>query len=292
MTLILTLVSTPKTKAVFEAITALTHHNIPPQGLSWLESGSALDIRLSKRPTLSDLGRILDPIPVDWALQEQEGRGKMLMLSDMDSTIIEQECIDELADIAGVGDRIKIITEKAMKGEIPFDSALEERVLALKGLTPNQLEECYQNKISFSKGSHTLLATLKNLKIQTWLVSGGFTWFTERVAHALGFDHHAANHLGMDTQGHLSGYVTKPILGAAGKLNILTRESSALAIGDTAVMAIGDGANDLPMLEAAGLGIAYKAKPAVREKMSARIDHTDLTSVLYFLGLPKAAFAE
>ncbi len=204
---------------------------------------------------------------------------KKLFIADMDSTMIEVECIDELADYAGVKPQVSEITERAMQGELNFEAALKERVSLLKGLTVATLQECYNQRITFSPGAHALIAGLHAAGIATALVSGGFTFFSERVARELGFQSHQANTLEVE-DGHLTGRVTLPILGREAKLAALHAQCQTLGCTPAESVAIGDGANDLAMIGAAGLGIAYKAKPAVAAEADAGLNHSDLTAVL------------
>lgn len=209
---------------------------------------------------------------------------KKLLISDMDSTMIEQECIDELAEFAGVREQVEAVTEKAMRGELDFEGALRERVKLLKGLPESVLQECFDTRITFSKGAKELVQGMKAQGAYAVLVSGGFTFFTERVAEALGFDAHYANTLEVK-DGVLTGEVVPPILGAEAKLTTLQHVCLERGIAPADVLAIGDGANDLPMLQAAGLGVAYRAKPIVREAVAARLDKADLSLLLKAQGI-------
>jgi phosphoserine phosphatase len=216
-------------------------------------------------------------------------RRKHLLIADMDSTIIQQECIDEMADVFGLKPRIAAITERAMRGELDFEAALTERLGLLKGLDDAALERVYAERIILMPGATTLLATMKAHGAFTALVSGGFTFFTSRVAKAVGFDVNRANLLGF-AEGRLTGHVIGPILGKAAKLTAL-REFAALRglpLSDT--LAVGDGANDLDMVKAAGLGVAFRAKPVVAAEARAAIAHGDLTALLYLQGYAKAEF--
>lgn len=210
-------------------------------------------------------------------------RRKALLICDMDSTIIQQECLDELADFAGLKAEISAITERAMRGELEFESALRERVGKLKGLNLASLEQCYRERITLMPGARTLVASMKADGARCVLVSGGFTYFTSRIAGAAGFDTHRGNTL-VDDGKALTGTVGEPILGREAKLTALQEEADALGIGLSAAMAIGDGANDLAMIEAAGLGIAYRAKPVTAAASDCAIKVTDLTAALYFQG--------
>ena len=225
-------------------------------------------------------------IKADFCVQDSALARKSLLICDMDSTLIGQECIDELADFAGVKDRVSAITERAMRGEIGFEGALEERVGLLAGLDLSVLQRCFEERITLNPGARTLCQTMKGNGAKTAIVSGGFTFFTERVAELCGFESHQANLL-IEAKGHLTGKVGYPILGREAKYEALVKHSSNAP--DQAI-AIGDGANDLAMIEASGLGIAYYAKPAVAAAAHCAINHTDLTSALYFQGYKESEF--
>jgi len=227
---------------------------------------------------------------IDAVVVPTTGRRKQLLVADMESTMIDNEMLDELADFFGLRDRIAAITTRAMNGEIDFAGALTERVGLLKGLPVAKLDEAAR-RIRYMPGGATLVATMKRHGAHCALVSGGFTHFTDLVRHALAFDSHAANTLEHDGQ-ILSGTVKAPILGKEAKLDALQRlaRQHGLALADA--MAVGDGANDLPMLQAAGLGVAFRAKPAVAAQVAARVDHGDLTALLYLQGYSRADFVE
>jgi len=219
-------------------------------------------------------------IDADVCVQPPENRRKSVLVCDMDSTLIGQECIDELADFAGVKDRVSEITERAMRGEIGFEGALEERVGLLKGLPVATLQQCFDDRIRLNVGARTLARTMAAKGAKTLIVSGGFTFFTQRVAAACGFADHQANTL-IANGGSLTGAVGYPILGREAKYEALM----AICEGDASrAMAIGDGANDLAMIKAAGLGLAFYAKPAVAAASHSAITCTDLLSALYFQG--------
>ena len=220
---------------------------------------------------------------VDFCLQPAEGRRKRLLIADMDSTIINVECIDELADFAGAKAQVSEITERAMRGELDFEAALRERVAMLKGLPLADLQRAYDERVRLNPGARTLVRTMTAHGAKAFLVSGGFSFFTSRVAQAAGFDANRANTL-IETGDVLAGTVGEPILGREAKLAALREEAAALGIPLSATLAVGDGANDLAMIEAAGLGVAYRAKPIVAAQANAKVDHTDLTSLLYFQG--------
>ncbi len=221
-------------------------------------------------------------LPADICIQPSNTQRKRLLICDMDSTLIGQECIDELADFAGVKDRVSAITERAMRGEIDFEGALTERVELLQGLPLSILQTCYEERIHLNPGAKILAETMKAHGAKTVIVSGGFTFFSARVAKAAGFEIDQANVL-LENGDALSGQVQMPILGREAKKDALLHHSAELGGPETAI-AIGDGANDLAMVTAAGLGIAYKAKPAVAAAAQCAINHTDLTSALYFQG--------
>ena len=230
----------------------------------------------------------LEKLKVDFCLQPAKGRRKKLLICDMDSTLIGQECIDELADFAGVKDRVSAITERAMRGELDFEAALKERVGLLKGLDLSILQECFDKRIHLNRGADTLAGTMAASGAKTVIVSGGFTFFTSRIAALAGFAHHQANVL-LDDGQTLSGKVQMPILGRQAKRDALYEYSKGLG-GPQSALAIGDGANDLAMIQAAGLGIAYRAKPVVANAAHCAINHTDLTTALYFQGYKEDKF--
>jgi phosphoserine phosphatase len=227
--------------------------------------------------------------PVDFAIQPTENRRKRLLIADMDSTIINVECLDELADFAGVKDKVSEITERAMRGELAFEGALRERVGMLKGLSVDALQACYDDRVKLNPGARTLVRTMAEHGARCALVSGGFTFFTSRVAEAAGFHLNRANTL-IEADGQLTGAVGEPILGKEAKLAALQEETSALGLTSADALAVGDGANDLAMIEVAGLGVAYRAKPIVAAQAHAKVDHADLTALLYFQGYAEAEF--
>jgi phosphoserine phosphatase len=209
----------------------------------------------------------------------------------MDSTIIRVECLDELADFAGIKPEIAAITERAMRGEVAFEPALRERVVKLKGLPLTALQQTYDERVRLTPGAATLAKTMAAEGVRCVLVSGGFTFFTSRVAKAAGFHADKANVL-IDDGATLSGVVEEPVLGRAAKLQTLLSEAAALDLGPEDALAIGDGANDLDMIKAAGLGIAYRAKPVVATAAHARIDHTTLEAALFFQGYRRGEFVQ
>jgi phosphoserine phosphatase len=226
---------------------------------------------------------------LDWCLQPVAGRRKKLLVADMDSTIINVECLDELADFAGLKAEISAITERAMRGELAFEGALRERVGMLKGLPVTTLQQAYDERVRLNPGARTLVRTMRTNGARCVLVSGGFSFFTSRVAQAALFHSHRGNTL-IEEAGVLTGAVGEPILGREAKLAALHEEAAARQTPLSETLAVGDGANDLAMIEAAGLGVAYRAKPVVAAQADARVDHTDLTTLLYFQGYAETDF--
>ena len=214
---------------------------------------------------------------------------KRLLISDMDSTIIGQECIDEIADAVGLKAKISEITERAMRGELDFEAALTERVAMLKGLPLGALARTLEERITLNPGARTLIATMKANGARTLLVSGGFTYFTSRVAELAGFESHQGNTL-IDDGAALTGEVGRPILGREAKRTALLEAAAALGAAPEDSLAMGDGANDLDMIRASGLGVAYRAKPVVAAEATGSIRHTDLTAALFFQGYKASEF--
>ena len=258
---------------------------------AWLMPGVAAEFPVAEEPAnLWQVWADLQGLGVDLALVPDEGRRKRLLLADMDSTMIRQECIDELAAEAGVGERVAAITARAMNGELDFEGALRERVGLLKGLPEAVIGKVLASRITDMPGGRTLVATMKANGARAALVSGGFTAFTGPVAARLGFDENRANRL-LASDGVLTGHVAEPILGKAAKVQALEEISARLEIGEDEVVAVGDGANDLGMLTRAGMGVALHAKPVVAEQCSLRINHGDLTALLFLQGYSADDFA-
>ncbi len=226
---------------------------------------------------------------VDLVVQKAGDRKRRILLADMDSTMIQQECIDELADEAGVGKRVAEITARAMNGELDFEAALLERVGLLKGLPEATIQTVIDTRITLMPGGATLLATMKANGAHCALVSGGFTAFTSEIATRLGFDEHHANTL-LTENGTLTGDVTRPILGREAKVDALNRISCEKGVSAAEVLAVGDGANDLGMLQLAGTGVALHAKPTVQAEARIRVNHGDLTALLFIQGYAKSEF--
>lgn len=293
MAFVATLVANPSNPVLTPSLAEKAADAVNASGLYWLADGIACDIALRDG---SDLGAaeaairaVIGGEPVDLAIQEAETRRKKLLIADMDSTMIGQECIDELAAEVGLKDKVAAITARAMNGEIAFEPALRERVALLKGLPVSVIDEVIEKRITLTPGGRELIATMKAKGYYTALVSGGFTVFTSRIAAMLGFDENRANLL-LDADGELTGAVAEPILGKQAKVDALTEISERLGISPDEAMAVGDGANDLGMLHLSGAGVALHAKPAVAAEAKIRIDHGDLTALLYLQGYRRSDF--
>jgi phosphoserine phosphatase len=258
----------------------------------WLAQGEAAEFEIEQRPANQwDVWADVQKLGVDLVVQHTEGRRKKMLLADMDSTMIEQECIDELAEEAGVGAYVKDITAKAMNGELDFEGALTERVALLEGLDEAVIAKVLAERISLMAGGPALLGTMKANGAYAALVSGGFTAFTAAIAGKLGFDENRANTL-LAEGGKLSGKVALPILGREAKVQALEEITARLGISEQDVLAVGDGANDLGMLKRAGSGVALHAKPSVAAECDIRINHGDLTALLFVQGYGKEEFSK
>ncbi len=262
---------------------ALAAAGAAPYGRSWIEDDKACDLLFSADPAVARSaleGLLAD---VDVIVQGEGSRRRRLLVADMDSTMIPVECIDELADYAGLKAEVAAVTERAMRGEMPFETALTERVALLAGLDEAAIDRCRAERVRMTPGARALVRTMKRSGALTILVSGGFTRFAEPVAAELGFDRVIANRLGA-MAGALDGTVARPILGAEGKRMALLDAATELGLRPDESLAVGAGANDVPMLKEAGLGIAYHAKPAAAAAADASIVHNDLTALLYAQG--------
>jgi phosphoserine phosphatase len=294
MSLVATLICNPADPALDSTLVDGARAILPSPGpAQWLFDEVAVDIPFSGsddiRAVEARLRQARGDLPVDIVVQAQAFRRKKLLLADMDSTMIGQECIDELADYAGLKAHVAKITERAMRGEIEFEPALRERVALLKGLAASVVDEVLKTRITPTPGGRELVATMRAHGAYTCLISGGFTLFTSAVAKMLGFHEHRANELTV-RDGKLTGEVREPILGRAAKLATLIELRESFDLDDIDTLVVGDGANDLDMIKAAGLGVAYHAKPAVAAAAAARIDHGDLTALLYAQGYRRDEF--
>jgi phosphoserine phosphatase len=294
MTHVATLISNPAQPALDDAALAAARAALPQaQSPRPLDPGIAADIPFSAnesdKATADRVRAALSGRPIDVVVQPVAVRRKKLFVADMDSTMIGQECIDELADYVGLKAHVAAITERAMRGEIAFEPALRERVALLKGLRVAVVPEVIEKRITLTPGGRTLLATMRTNGAYSCLVSGGFTLFTGPIATKIGFDENRANTLIVDGD-TFAGRVAEPILGREAKLTTLRELTERHGLSPQDTLAAGDGANDLAMIEAAGLGVAYHAKPRVAEAARARIDHGDLTALLYLQGYARTDF--
>ena len=292
--LVATFVSNPQTPALTPALIERGAQALGLEGQTqWLGKDVAADLTfdstLAPRALADALRGTLEPYPIDVIVQPVAGRRKKLFLADMDSTMIGQECIDELADFVGLKEQVSFITERAMRGELSFEPALRERVALLKGLDVSVIATILAERITYTPGGNELVRTMRAHGAYTALVSGGFTLFTGPVSQAIGFHEHRSNELIL-ADGKLAGRVAEPILGKEAKLASLNELARINQLQSLETMAVGDGANDLAMLQAAGLGVAFHAKPAVAEAAAARIDHADLTALLYAQGYNRHEF--
>ncbi|WP_105373808.1 phosphoserine phosphatase SerB [Neorhizobium huautlense] len=293
MAFVATLIAHPSNPVLTSKLGEQAAEAAKASGLYWLADGVACDIALrddaDPRAAEANLRAVIAGAPIDVVVQEAETRRKKFLIADMDSTMIGQECIDELADVVGLKDKVSAITARAMNGEIAFEPALRERVALLKGLPITVVDDVIAQRITLTSGGPQLIATMKAKGFYTALVSGGFTVFTSRIAETLGFDENQANIL-IERDGILTGEVAEPILGKQAKVDALLAISEKLGISPDEALAVGDGANDLGMLGIAGSGIALHAKPTVAAQAKMRIDHGDLTALLYIQGYRKTDF--
>jgi phosphoserine phosphatase len=305
MSYVATLISAPDRCAVSEALAARVADRLPQARIgAWLAPGAAVDIVFADPPGAAggtadvlkklthEARSMIGAAPIDVVVQPKDRRRKMLLVADMDSTMIGQECIDELADYAGVKDRVAAITERAMRGEIAFAPALRERVALLKGLPTATIDQVIADRIRPNPGAATLIRTMRANGAYTCVVTGGFTAFMAPLAKIIGFDEFHANTLLTDGAGRLTGQVAEPVLGRDAKRDTLLSLRERLRLRREDTIAVGDGANDVPMIEAAGLGIAFHGKPTLREAAGACIDHGDLTALLYAQGYRREDFID
>jgi phosphoserine phosphatase len=294
MSLVATLICNPADPALDSTVVDGARAILPSPGPArWLFDEVAVDIPFTGSEDIAGIAahlrRARGDLPIDIVVQPQAARRKKLLLADMDSTMIGQECVDELADFAGLKAHVAGITERAMRGEIEFEPALRERVALLKGLPVSTIDEVLKKRITPTPGGRELVATMRANGAYTCLISGGFTLFTSAVAATVGFQENRANELKVE-DGKLNGEVAEPILGRAAKLATLIELREAFDLDNIDTLVVGDGANDLDMILEAGLGVAYRAKPAVAAAAAARIDHGDLTALLYAQGYRRDEF--
>ena len=287
---VLCLIANPNEQAIDGKLVAAIQHETHGE-INWLNPGVACEILKPETGNALEIARaLIGDRPIDSALVPLAHRRKRLLIADMDSTMVEQECIDELADAVGIKDEVAAITARAMRGELDFEDALRTRVALIKGIERQVIHEIRRERITLATGGRTLIQTMKAYGAHTSLVSGGFTIFADYIAKRLGFDEAVANVLEFDADDRLTGTVTEPIVGREMKLARLNALASEHEIPMAATLAVGDGANDLAMIGAAGLGVALHAKPLVAKEAPVRIDHGDLTALLYLQGYDEQDF--
>jgi phosphoserine phosphatase len=288
MSHIVTLVANLQAGPLTDGLAGIAREYCEGRQMTWLAAGQACEFMVKKAPDPARVKMALGGKAIDVLVSRYRGRRRAILVADMDSTIVTTETLDEIAGQAGIKDQIAEITQRSMNGEIDFATALRERVAMLKGLDLAALERTWR-ATQYCAGARTLVATMRGFGATTALVSGGFTYFTERVAAELGFDLHRANVL-LDNGSALTGAVAEPILDRDAKLATLRELAEKRGAQLSATLAVGDGANDLAMLKAAGLGVAYYAKPVVAAEVINKIEHTDLRSLLFAQGYPASVF--
>jgi len=294
MPLVATLVSNPAGGALTPALANKASQAVGASATRWLGETIACDLVLpsgaDSRETAAALATALGSNPVDFAIQDEATRRKKILIADMDSTMIDQECIDELADEVGLKERVAAITARSMNGEIAFEPALRERIALLKDLDTAVVDRIIANRLTLASGGRALVQTMRKAGAHTALVSGGFDVFTSRIATMLGFHENRANRL-VERDGRFTGEVAEPILGRAAKADALIDIAARLGLTPADAVAVGDGANDLDMIQLSGMGVALHAKPSVAAQARVRIDHGDLTALLYLQGYRQEDFA-